>query len=745
MNNLNDEFFSDYKNEYNWITNHINKYGNCPDMESFVNKFPDFDVVTVKEPISYLIDELYTDRNKRRLAKVFNQVRDLLNQDKTEEAMTLYTNAASDIVQSNHLETVDIFHDTSRYDAYADRCNDFEKYYVKTGFKELDNLIGGWDKHEELATIVARPGVGKCLCKGTEVLMGNGTLKKIEDVVIGDVVQSENGVNTVVATHNGISNGYKIIPVCGEPFIVSANHVLTVMKRNTVWDTNKRICTTNNTFDLVDIMIEDYLKLSKSAQHKCLLYKPSVEYPTKELPIPPYILGVWLGDGTSCRTEITNMDKEVIDEWTNYGKSIGLNIHVHKSNKGKAHTYSLTIRGTSLNQNVFTQYLRKENLLNNKHIPLNYLTGDTQQRMELLAGLLDTDGYRYLSGYEFSSKSFNFIKQVKQLASGLGFKCGKIYKKYIEKYNTFAYKLHISNCNIDIPCRVERKKFTWNQSDKHKFVLTNFTVEPVNRVEYYGFECDGDHRFMLWDNTLTHNTWVLQKVALAAAEQGLTVGIYSGEMSENKVAYRIDTLISNLSNTKIMKGNSDIQTQYKKYMEELPTKFKGTIKVLTPKMINGVAGVTALRAFIEKENLDMLCVDQHSLLEDDRHAKNPVEKAANISKDLKNLQVIKQIPIIAVSQQNRMSTENGPSTANVSQSDRISQDSTILIFLEQKDGVLTLNLVKSRDSGNGAKLQYAVDFDKGIFKYIANSDNVEESEQLRQEFEEDYSTGDDVY
>ena len=67
MNNLYDEFISDYKNEYNWITNHINKYGNCPDMESFVNKFPDFDVVTVKEPISYLIDELYTDRNKRRL------------------------------------------------------------------------------------------------------------------------------------------------------------------------------------------------------------------------------------------------------------------------------------------------------------------------------------------------------------------------------------------------------------------------------------------------------------------------------------------------------------------------------------------------------------------------------------------------------------------------------------------------------------------------------------------------------
>ena len=399
MNNLTDEFFSDYSNEFNWIKEHVNRYGNCPDMASFVSKFPDFDVIEVKETISYLVDELYTDRNRRKLAKIFNKVRDLLNQDKTEEAMTLYTNAASDIVKSNHIETVDIFKNTSRYDDYVDRCNDFDRYYVKTGFKELDDLIGGWDRNEELATIVARPGVGK--------------------------------------------------------------------------------------------------------------------------------------------------------------------------------------------------------------------------------------------------------------------------------------------------------------------------------------------------------SWILQKIALAAAEQGLNVGLYSGEMSENKVGYRIDTLISHLSNTGIMHGDSNIQTEYKKYMEELPNRFKGSIKVLTPSMINGVAGVTALRAFIEKEKLDMLCVDQHSLLEDDRKARSPVEKAANISRDLKNLQVIKGIPIIAVSQQNRDSVENGLTTAHVSQSDRISQDSTILIFLQQKDNVLTLNLVKSRDSGNGAKLQYAIDLNKGIFTYIADSQNSEQSEALRQEYE--CSEEEDVY
>ena len=399
MNNLNDEFFSDYTDEFNWIKEHVNKYGNCPDMTSFVAKFPDFDVIEVKETISYLVDELYTDRNRRKLAKIFNKVRQLLNEDKTEEAMTLYTNAASDIVKSNHIETVDILRNTSRYDDYVEKCNDFDKYYVRTGFKELDDLIGGWDRNEELATIVARPGVGK--------------------------------------------------------------------------------------------------------------------------------------------------------------------------------------------------------------------------------------------------------------------------------------------------------------------------------------------------------SWVLQKIAVAAAEQGLNVGLYSGEMSENKVGFRVDTLISHLSNSGIMKGRSEIQTEYKKYMEELPNKFKGSIKVLTPAMINGIAGVTALRAFIEKEHLDILCIDQHSLLDDDRKARNPVEKAANISRDLKNLQVIKGIPIIAVSQQNRDSVDNGLTTAHVSQSDRISQDSTILIFIQQKDHVLTLNLVKSRDSGNGAKLQYAIDLDRGIFEYIADSQNEEQSEALRKEYE--CPTEEDVY
>ena len=59
------------------------------------------------------------------------------------------------------LQCVDILKDTSRYEAYVERTKDFNKFYIKTGFPELDKIIGGWDREEELGTIVARTNYGK--------------------------------------------------------------------------------------------------------------------------------------------------------------------------------------------------------------------------------------------------------------------------------------------------------------------------------------------------------------------------------------------------------------------------------------------------------------------------------------------------------------------------------------------------------------------------------------------------------
>ena len=131
LNNIGVEFFSDYVKEFTFIKNHIDTYGNIPDEATFVDKFPDFDLLPVTESIDYLVDELYEDRNKRKLATTFNKVRELLQNDKTDEAVQLYLNSASSFESAKHLNATNIIKDISRYDDYLARCGNINAFFVK--------------------------------------------------------------------------------------------------------------------------------------------------------------------------------------------------------------------------------------------------------------------------------------------------------------------------------------------------------------------------------------------------------------------------------------------------------------------------------------------------------------------------------------------------------------------------------------------------------------------------------------
>lgn len=248
-------------------------------------------------------------------------------------------------------------------------------------------------------------------------------------------------------------------------------------------------------------------------------------------------------------------------------------------------------------------------------------------------------------------------------------------------------------------------------------------------------------------------SWLLLTLAANMSMRGLTVGIYSGEMSVDKVAYRIDTLIGNIDNRKISHGDLYYKDFYKNYLDSLKCSNYGAIKVLTPNDIAGPATVDALRAFVEKEHLDILFIDQYSLLEDTSRAKTMPEKVANISKAIKNLQVMKQIPIIAVSQMNRTKNEDkSQDSSQIALSDRIGQDATIILMLDKQEmedvnhkGAhrVTINIVKSRDGGDGRKLNYLWDFNTGKYQYISNSDDGVTSEEEFEELENSYNVSKD--
>ena len=259
-----------------------------------------------------------------------------------------------------------------------------------------------------------------------------------------------------------------------------------------------------------------------------------------------------------------------------------------------------------------------------------------------------------------------------------------------------------------------------------------------------------DENMVLAARTGVGKSWTLLKIAVEAAKQGKTVGLYSGEMSPDKVGYRFDTLLGHINNTAITRGKDvdpTIPQVYRHYLDNIKTMCTGTVKVLTPNDIQGPATVAALRTFIEREKLDILLIDQYSLLEDQHHTKIMHEKVANISKDVKNLQVLKRIPIVSVSQMNRTKNEDkSQDTTQIGLSDRIGQDATTIIMLDREltfldeaktcvaDDRLILNVVKSRDGGSG-KLIYKADFDRGIFTYLNPNQTEEESEALRAQFE----------
>ena len=245
---------------------------------------------------------------------------------------------------------------------------------------------------------------------------------------------------------------------------------------------------------------------------------------------------------------------------------------------------------------------------------------------------------------------------------------------------------------------------------------------------------------------------MLCAVAAAASKQGLCVGIYSGEMSVDKVAYRIDTLLGKIDNRKISRGDLYYKDHYKNYLDSLKCSGYGPIKVITPNDIAGPATVNALQAFVEKEHLDILFIDQYSLLEDTGRAKAEHEKVANISKAIKNLQVRKQIPIISVTQMNRTKNEDkSQDTTQIALSDRIGQDATVILMLDKQDTEdvnykgyykFTINIVKSRDGGDGRKLDYLWDFNSGIYRYISNDNDGVTSEEDIEELENSYSIPD---
>jgi len=366
----------------------------------------------------------------------------------------------------------------------------------------------------------AATGKGKCLAKGTPILMYSGRVLPVESVRVGDLLMGPDSTpRRVLSLARGRELLYRIVPTKGDAYVVNESHILSLVitglggKRVTAPDGLQY-----REGDIVDIPVLDYLRASPTFRHVAKGWRVGVEFAhNNELLVPPYILGVWLGDGSSRHPIVYSEDTEVVQEWRKYAMSVGL-VMVDEPNTAVG-TYRLSSGMRS--DNTFMQALRELNLLRNKHIPEEYLTARREVRLQVLAGIVDTDGCVSCNCFDIVFKSKRLAEDTLYLARSLGF-AAYVYP-CVKTCQTGAsgtyYRIRVSGNISEVPCRIARKHASARQQKKNA-LRTGIAVARLSEGEYFGFTLDGDHRFLLGDFTVTHNTVcalsVIQKLGRSA-------------------------------------------------------------------------------------------------------------------------------------------------------------------------------------------------------------------------------------
>lgn len=334
-----------------------------------------------------------------------------------------------------------------------------------------------------------------CHAKGTLLPTFNGEFILVENIKKGDKLIGINGEQrTVSDLFKGTDEMYEICPKKGKPFTVNQHHILTLMK----YKTN----------EIIDVKVKDWLNWSNKRKSSHYLFRTKALFSEKKLPLDSYLLGILLGDGCLRDTpNVTNSRIEIINAVAEQINLLGLKIVKYKSNI-KSPTYSFC--GKSGHKNKLTEILKKLNLHKttsaNKFIPLEFKTSNENERLKLLAGLIDTDGC-----ISTDKSCFCFTSESEILANDVCFvskSCGltasvKTFKnKKNRNFQKNYFRVTIGGNIHEIPTIIK----ICPKQNKRNCLKSGFSVKYVGQGEYFGFSLLEEPHYLTDDFFVTHNS-----------------------------------------------------------------------------------------------------------------------------------------------------------------------------------------------------------------------------------------------
>lgn len=336
-----------------------------------------------------------------------------------------------------------------------------------------------------------------CQPAGSKVLTATGEWKNIELLEVGERISSPQHDGSVVTeTITSIERHKKqeirrISSKAGS-YLCSWNHIIPHISAPLIKGRREQV--------VVDLPCNEIEERSKTYREKAKLFtSPAVEFPKKTLPLDPYFLGVYLGDGSSnksIRITINKSHQKILSRLEKYG-------FVPSSiRKEKSHCKTYLFPGLVPLFKDLDLYQVKSR---DRFIPEEYLTSSISQRLELIAGLLDSDGDEegifYTTSKNLADQVSNLIRSVGGFARSLpkvthfqGIRC--------DSYRVFcSFAEAIPFCAV-LSKQPKRRDMNWKNPRNHSMM-----IEDAGVADVYGFTMTGNSQWYVTDNwVVTHNT-----------------------------------------------------------------------------------------------------------------------------------------------------------------------------------------------------------------------------------------------
>lgn len=329
--------------------------------------------------------------------------------------------------------------------------------------------------------------------------------KTMEAIQVGDKVFDKDGniCNVTIKSEVHHNPCYKITFDNSEEIIADCEHRWLISfstTKSSRWHGKYReqIMTTEELCGYLEALNKETKK--QTTQIPRIVNVKPLNLPYQNLPIDPYVLGAWLGDGSkSCGMITQAKDSKLWEEIQSRGYELGENV-IHDPNR--SNTESRTVLKLSSD-------LKKLNLINNKHIPEIYLRASYTQRLDLLRGLMDTDGYYHISRHRFvmNTDSERQARDLIRLLGTLGIKPSCF--DAINKCNGKEFKgwnITFNSMNIN-PFLIRNQEIEKPKTDKCSFRIIK-SVEPCETVATQCIAVDSPSRTYCFGYSMipTHNT-----------------------------------------------------------------------------------------------------------------------------------------------------------------------------------------------------------------------------------------------